>query len=171
MNINEKELVKQIKASKNRLIWNVQDNVHYITNRHWAVRYEKLPTSVLTALFSIFAEIPKNNSSFHNFQGILQKTEPSVNIQKIMTMDDSLKPGQITEILVENSILMRVIECSGDLIYINNDYIKMVDNFDDQPLCSGSMSPVFFCEGNLIIFPYRTVKVTHKKIIQDLIAI
>lgn len=171
MNINEKELIKQIKASKNSLVWSVQDEVHYISNRHWAVRYKNLPTIVLTTMFSIFAEIPGNNSSFSTAFGEIQKDRPLVDVQTNMTLGESVKPGKITDVLVENGSLMRVVECCGDLIYISNDYIQMVQNFDDQPLCSGLYLPVFFCDGNLIILPYRVKEVTHKKIIQELIAI
>lgn len=170
VNINEKELVKQIKSSKYRLIWSVQDEVHYITNRHWVVRFKELPTIVLTAMFSVFAEIPENNSSILMSSGIPSKLKPPVDIRKVMDEKRIERPGMITEVLVQHgNELLRVIECSGEYVYVKENYIKIVEK--QEPVCTGEFNPVIFCNGDFLILPVRVKQVTCKQVVQDLLAI
>lgn len=170
MEINEKELVKQIRSSKNRIVWSIQEEEHFITNRVWAVRYKKLPTAVLTALFAIFAEIPENNTTLHTTSGIPQKSEPVIDIRKIMEPGHDLVPAQVTKIVLDIGIKARCfVGSDGQYFYLDESLVQLGNVFDGNVLYSKPRSPVFLCDGNLIILPVRVGKVEHIEIIQNLL--
>lgn len=76
--LNIKGLIKQIKASKDGLIWSLKDGVHTITNRHWLISFNDVPKEVQVALFSIFAQFPEEGSHIRNdrFSGTTLKGDP-----------------------------------------------------------------------------------------------
>jgi hypothetical protein len=151
--INEKELIKQIKKSKHTMIWTIKDGVNYITNRHWMARYKTVPQVVLTTLFSIFAQIPKEGQALVMSCGITLE-QKYINCGKMY--DDAIKGSQgiVTSYIKESgNILMRVIKYKGDYLYLNNDFFKIADD-DYAPKCNGKLAPLLFCDDDLLLLPY-----------------
>lgn len=156
--INLKEVCRQIKASgKRALIWSRQEGFHYITNRHWMLRFadDQLPREVLVVLFSIFAMIPEPGKTIVSYFGDV-KEDKLGNMDKIYSPLESAPPGKITPFSkdIDEKSRMRVIQSGTEFIYLNEEYARMVDH-DEVPYCSGVLTPVFFLDGAVIILPYR----------------
>jgi hypothetical protein len=158
MNINLKELNKQIKKS-GTLIWTLEKGIHYITNRYWAVKFAELPREVLVQLFSIFIAVPEEGRSLvmTHFGDIENK--PAVNIEKIIAdAVQGAKTGEVTPFLkeVDSKLRMRVMKFDGFISYVNESYTKIIKNLDDsKPIGRATHMPISFNDNTLIILPFR----------------
>ncbi|PWV97460.1 hypothetical protein DFQ01_121104 [Paenibacillus cellulosilyticus] len=169
--INLKEVCRQIKFhGKRSLIWSRTDEFHYITNRHWMLRFSDshLPREVLVLLFSVFAMIPEPRKALvANFGDVTEKE--AINIQPIYTSLGTAKPGNITPFSKDHDVLrMRIIQSGSDFIYLDEEYVKMVD-LNEEAACTGKVSSVFFLNGAVVILPYRNTS-GNEILLADLIA-
>jgi len=173
MNINIKELCKQIKKSPS-IIWTVQNGTHYVTNRHWAVRYTELPREVLIQLFCIFAEIPKEGEtiSFSKSYGFVSHS--SANVERVFKDQEKVTDtGLVTPYLKTHDDYgnLRIIKIGKEFAYINEDYMKLVTDCESTSVvCSGRLSPISFYDNMLIILPVRTANEKDSGVINELLA-
>ncbi|BBI32344.1 hypothetical protein [Cohnella abietis] len=172
MNINIKELCRQIKKSHN-FIWTLKEGVHYLTNRHWAIRYEELPREVLVQLFAIYAEIPEQGKALVYQSGTGVSHMDEVDVKKIF--DNASKDqfiGEVTSFIkVSGDLRMRVIKINGQFIYLNEEYLKILSDIESsQPYGKGQLRPLTFFDNMFLVLPYRTTTVD-VEILQKLIAI
>lgn len=172
MNINLKELCKQIKKSNN-MIWALIDGVHYITNRHWAVKYESLPREILIELFAVFAEIPEAGAAIQMRRG-WEVSRANVDIKKVFDDLSAVvqKQGEVTPYLkLSDKDSMRVIKIGDEPIYVNNDYMKIIkDVVISNPTSAGKYQPIAFNENTLILLPYRMTNSKDDETIAELLA-
>lgn len=175
MNINIKNLCKQIKKDsiKKNLIWTVENGMHYVTNRHWAVKYLVLPREVLITLFSAFAKIPQEG---HTFQLSPHTSEPlerdtPISIEPIFKRCDTHQPSDCTKIITQfDQFSYRIIKQGENLIKVSQDYMQMVDLDGGQPKCGGMVDPISFCDNQLIILPARYDDAAENKMIHELLS-
>jgi len=171
MNINIKELCKQIKKSK-FFIWSLVDGVHYLTNRHWAIKFTELPRDVLIQLFSIYAEVPTEGKTLSRYRGG-DITESPVNVAKVFD-DASINQvsGSVTPFLkVHDELNMRVINLNGKFTYVNNEYLKIIADINrSNPAGRGMFTPICFNDNTFIVLPYRTTDEEHQVILKELVA-
>lgn len=156
--INLKEVCRQIKLSgKRSLIWSRQEGFHYITNRHWLIRFadDQLPREVLVVLFSVFAMIPENGKTYMtHLEAVNEQKPPGFN--SIYSQLETAKPGKITPFSKDltEKWRMRIIQFGSEFIFLDEEYARMVDQ-DEVASCAGKLSPVFFLDGAVVILPYR----------------
>lgn len=172
MCVNTKELCKHIKQSANRyLIWTVENGVHYITNRHWAVKFTELPRDVLISLFAVYARMPQEGISLvRTVYG--DEERPAVSLEKIYAKSaESLDIGTITSIIVErDKEQYRVLKTPNAIIKLNNKYMSMIDKDINMAKCSGKNEPVFFGDNQVILLPVRADEPKENETINELIA-
>jgi len=170
MNINIKELCKQIKKS-HYFIWSLKGGINYLTNRHWAIKYETLPREVLVQLFTIYAEFPEEGTSLV-YQGAFGVSKlDKVDIKKVF--DDAQKDqiaGKVTPFIKVSGVLsMRVIKCNEKFIFVSDDYLKNISDVEEsEPFCKGQLNPVTFCNNNFLVLPYR-MQTVEVEILQELV--
>jgi len=159
---NLKQVCKQIKAAgRNNILWWRNDGRFYITNRHWIIRLpdDKLPREILIQLFSIFAEIPADGQIL----SAVVRNKESISIPKDLDIVyghmKNIKPGKITPFIKTSESKhipnLRVIQYKDQILYVNDDYIRMVDIERETPYCTGKHSPVFFLDGTFAVLPMR----------------
>ncbi|WP_147304212.1 hypothetical protein [Cohnella lupini] len=159
MNITIKELCKQIKKSR-YFIWTLVDGVHYLTNRHWAIKYAELPREVLIQLFTKYAAIPEEGKTIiydWNFGDTVH--DKPVNVAKVFD-DHSVNalPGVVTAFIKShNDLNMRVINFDGKYVLVNNEYLKMLNDYQNStPHGKGMNSAILFNDNTFMVLPYRT---------------
>lgn len=173
--INLKELCKQIKKSgKSYLIWVLQDGMHYISNRHWAVKFNVLPREVLIALFSVFADQPKAGISFINTPMGLQISkidDSKINIKDIFEQSlQNADEGVITNVVIDyDNVSMRIFKTSDYITRINNDYASMTEIKEGKS--AGQQKPISFCNNDLIILPFRATSNDEDELIRSVLEI
>lgn len=157
MNINIKELCKQIKKS-HCVIWTLENGIHYITNRHWMIKFAELPREVLIQLFSIFTEIPSEGESLICQRDSIDR-KPAVRCEFIF--EEAMKgpkPGEITEFVKvkDPKLQIRVLNFGTFFCYTNEDYMKILRDFEEsKPFGSGVYRPISFNDNTFVILPYR----------------
>lgn len=158
MNINIKELCKQIKKSR-IIIWTLDKGVHYITNRCWMIKYNELPRDVLVQLFGIFLGIPEEGQSFVKNRNFENETKPALNCENIFV--DALKDsraGKVTLFVkhVDSNINIRVVTFGDFISFFDEEYMKMIKDFEQShPISGGSYRPTSFNDNTFVILPYR----------------
>jgi hypothetical protein len=173
MSVNIKELCKHIKqSSKNSLIWTLEDGIHYITNRHWAVKFNELPREVLVTLFSAFAKTPKEGHSLVITLWGEDEERPAVSLKKIFEGVEANKAeGTITNIILDyGKDVYRVIKTKDSIIRLNNKYMSMVEVGTQTAKCAGRLQPVTFGENQLILLPCRSENSKEEETIEGLLA-
>jgi hypothetical protein len=171
MNINEKELCKQIKKSVT-MIWSVVDGTHYFTNRHWAVKYDDLPRYVLVTLFSMFAVVPQEGESLSVRKGE-EASRFGANIKKAFDDQSSItNKGEVTPFLkLYDTYNLRVIKVGNEPAYVNNDYMKIIKDVENSnPVTLGTKSAISFNDNTVILLPYRLSNDREDGIVKELLA-
>lgn len=158
--LNLKEISKQIKASgkSGSLIWSREQEQHFITNRHFLLRVDEVPSEVLIALFSVFLKVPEKGETLNCYAGKIQDNEKQkpISFEKIYTPDKQTEKGEVTPFIKElgEKMQARVIQFPGHFTYINEQFMKMTN--DKEPVSTkGPMTPIYFADRNLILLPYR----------------
>jgi len=157
--LNVKGLCKQIKASKNNLIWSLKDGIHVITNRHWMITFEEIPKEVLVTLFSLFVKMPEEGTA-------LQASHFNREVSELIAVDvdkirETAKNGTISTLtnLFSRSgdLVTRIFKTSEGFLYVKADYMHAINEYGDvgEILSSGKHSPVLFKNINYLILPYR----------------
>lgn len=171
--INTKELCKQIKSAKRNLIWSVKNDIHYISNRHWMVRYKELPRDVLITLFGVFAEIPQNGDTFTAGHSGIHK-DGNVNCEQ--TYKDieqrSLSKGFVTNFLKTKGkdLVLRVINFQTSFAMVDDSYIRLVEDFSGSEVKGGGVfHPMLCCDGDLILLPVREGNTHENQLLHELI--
>lgn len=173
MGVNIKELCKRIKKdSRRRLIWTLEKDVHYVSNGHWAVRFDNLPRDVLISLFSVFAKIPSEGFSMVTTRWDVEE-RPAVSMTKVFRDCESYKSdGTVTNIIIDyGKEVYRVIKADEYLIKINNEYMSLAEPGSKPVKCSGRMLPVSFGDNQLIIIPVRNENAKEDETIKGLLAV
>jgi len=158
---NVKQVCKQIKATSKSILWWRHDGRYYITNRHWIIRLpvDELPREILIQLFSIFAEIPTEGNILSMFGGNRGNVPIPKDLGVVYDHMEKMKPAQVTPFVKtsesKNVPNLRVIQYKDQILYVNDDYIRMVDIERETPYCTGKHSPVFFLDGTFAVLPMR----------------
>lgn len=178
MNINLKALCKQIKKDASRsLIWTVSNGTHYITNRHWMIkyRYNNMPREVLVQMFSAFAQIPEDGHSLilTRFNGLEIQDKPEISCELLFkSCEDFESNGVLTNIILDyGDFKCRVIKSKDTIIRLDETYMSMVDFDKDNARCAGRLQPISFCDNQLIILPFRTENETENNDILELLLV
>ncbi|MNC15677.1 hypothetical protein D3C75_635010 [compost metagenome] len=158
--LNLKEIAKQIKASgkSGSVIWSREENQHFISNRHFLLRVEEVPSELLIALFTIFLKVPALGETLNCNFGQIQDNQKPLNFDKIYNPDKQSQKGTVTPFIKESGekLQMRVIQFPDHFSYINEQFMRMTS--DKYPISTSSpMMPVYFAENNLVLLPYRVV--------------
>ena len=154
---NIKQVCKQIKADGKSILWWRQNGLFYITNRHWIIRLpvDELPREILIQLFSIFAEIPNEGEILSDFTG--KNNIPKCDF--VYSQMGKARPGKVTPFVKtfepKNFPNLRVIQYKDQILYVNDNYIRMVDFEHETVYCTGKHSPVFFLDGAFAVLPMR----------------
>lgn len=167
--LNTKGLIKQIKASKNSLIWSLKDGVHTITNRHWLISFNDVPKEVQVALFSIFAQFPEESTHIRNdrFSGTTLKGDP-IGFESIVRGAEKGKHAMDTRFIYDMRGMKARVFRQGDVFaYVDESLLHAVDEYRGEILMSGVMTPVYFKDVNYLVLPYR-MGTSPEKEIQEL---
>lgn len=161
---NLKQVCKQIRiAGKHNILWWRQNGYHFVSNHHWVIRQpeDEFPNEMLVELFSIFVRIPENDHAFRKCCGNVEMIKLP-NTDHIYSTMKHATPGEITPFIrvsnSKNSNLYpntRVILHEKRIIYVNDDYIRMVDYQVETPLCTGEHTAMFFMDGAFVVLPVR----------------
>lgn len=173
MGVNIKELCKQIKKdSRKSLIWTLENGVHYISNRYWAVRFIGIPSEVSDTLFSIFDQMPSEGRTLATSHWDA-KERPFVSMSGIFRHCESNNTeGSITNIIIEQGkVSYRVIKTNDHLIRIDNKYLSIVNKDKDIPKCSHQMTPVSFCNNQFLVISVRVTNSKEDDTINELLAV
>jgi hypothetical protein len=169
--INSKELCKQIKfyGKHGFMIWAREEKQHFITNRHFLVRYEELPREVLAALFGVFYKIPAEGETINAHFGEVAETQSPIDFTKIYLPDKQNIVGEVTPFTRENEnkYRMRVLRFNKRFAYVNENYIKMAADQSNPTSVDNPLQPVYLAGGNILILPYRYTDDTN--LIDDLL--
>ncbi|EJL40776.1 hypothetical protein PMI08_04243 [Brevibacillus sp. CF112] len=154
--MNVPAIVKQIKASeKGRLIWQVKDGKHYVTNSHWALRTDRMDTKVLSQLVSIFGRVINEGESL-NYSG-KSISDNGPDISKIMEKQYDT-PAQVTNFLLKTEKNdLRLVRINNGLAFLNEDYLGMAAKNPTGMVAQGlnSTSPFTLLDGDLLLLPVR----------------
>lgn len=163
--LNIKQVCKQIKAAKLRIIWWRNNNQYYITNQHWIIRLpvDQIPREILIQLFSIFAEIPDEGRILNSWRGsvssiaeITQAVDGAVYGHMKKAVMGKITP--LVKVSDTDNPDLRIIHYKGkdnkdQIIYVNDEYIRMADIKREPVYCTGKHSPVFFLDGSFAVLP------------------
>ena len=132
--MNEKALIKSIKESikKDRLVWQVKNHEHFISNTHWAVRFLSLSKDVSTTLFSIFGKFPENDTTlvYHSKTVSESSTDIARIMQPIEYLDGRFLPLSFND--SDRTLELRLsINDNGDIYAIQSKY---ADIFEGEPM-------------------------------------
>ncbi|MGG6309830.1 hypothetical protein [Paenibacillus macerans] len=172
--LNHKEIAKQIKASGKHgyLIWSRQKKQHFISNRHFLLNVEEVPSEILISLFAIFLKIPAVGETLVCNFGRVQDEESQkpIKFDQIYMPDKQSIKGQVTPFIKDygDKISMRIIKFPDRFTYINEQYMKMTS--DREPISTDiAMAPVYFADNSLILLPYRINDKPEESILTGLI--
>jgi hypothetical protein len=170
--INTKELCKQIRyyGNRNSLIWSREESQHFITNRHFLVRFEEMPNDVLAALFGVFYKLLGIGETVQVQHGTIIDVVKPIDYSKIYQPERPDIEGEFTPFIREFGTKQfgRVIKFPSHYSLINLDYMKL-SAADENPKTKDNtpLVPVYLADGNLIVLPYRTTD--GNKVIDDLL--
>jgi len=172
--INIKELCKRIRAGSKSgaIIWSREENRHFISNRHWLVKFDELPREVTIALFSVFCKIPNVGQSFTAQAGVEHEQSSPINFNKIYEPDNQMIIGRATPFIKDlgNKLCARVVSFPDHYSIVNEDYMKLaVDSSEIRTSEKNHNMPVYLAEGDLLILPYREQDRGDIKTIKDLL--
>ncbi|MDG0053033.1 hypothetical protein MMB75_05020 [Paenibacillus sp. P2(2022)] len=170
--LNTKEICKQIKSSGNNgcIIWSRETNQHFVSNRHFLIRFDELPKDVLVSLFSIFFKLPEVGQTLQSVYGEVDEKGTPLNVASIYKPEQQSIEGEVTKYLKEfdEKLLLRVIKFPGHESYINEKYMKMTKDKNPKVEKNIATVPVYFANGDLILLPVRDTSKEDKKIVDML---
>lgn len=154
---NTKEIAKLIKKekSKGKIFWQQKENLHYITNSHWAIKLEFIPHDIEMALFSLGL---KEANQAYNHKSISDNVP---NIASILDGYQDKEKATLTQFqyITKDKMVLRLAKCEELTIPINQTYMNALDEYQEYKMSSSSknLSPVIFENGNnaLLILPIR----------------
>ncbi|MCL6605525.1 MAG: hypothetical protein K6T94_21885 [Paenibacillus sp.] len=158
--LNLKEISKQIKSSgkSGSVIWAREEKQNFISNRHFLLRVDLVPSDILVALFTVFLKVPAVGEtlicSFGKVQD--QGNKKPITFTTIYNPEKQTDKGKVTSFIKESGekLQMRIIQFSEHFTYVNEQLMKMTT--DKEPMSiGGPMMPVYFAEGNLLLLPYK----------------
>lgn len=173
--LNLKAIAKAIKTEGNggTLYWQLKDGTHYITNRRWAVRFEhEIPEDlVLKTLLPMYRRLPLEGETLtFRFQGA-EAFGPDISKVYNTYAGRSLTQGHVTAFLRDNAgTFGRIILFGKHVQMIDNTYADMIvtpsgAKANEQVTLAGqpaeiegngsSAVPLYFCNRNLLILPFR----------------
>jgi hypothetical protein len=156
--INTKELCKRIKSS-GTVIWIREETQHFITNRHFLIRFDELPRDVMIALFSVFCKIPEIRQTLTSHHGGEVINDKPVNVKGFYKPEEQTVEGVRTayrRVLDEKRKLhATVIKFPDRVAYLDCDYTALVYDGGSIKSMSDHNQPVYMANGDLIILPYR----------------
>lgn len=155
--LNVKGLCKQIKDSRNNLIWSFDGKEHLITNRHWIIKLEHIVTDVLISLLTVFdGQSPDAGTSLkkHVFfseieKGVLISSPPLNEGRKSLSWTnfyrDYTGPRE----------LLRVFSLDNSSVYINTNYLHVCGSSQLKVEGTNALRVIFFPEINYMVLPVR----------------
>lgn len=160
--INTKELCKQLRFdSKNgAVIWTREADRHFISNRHYAVRFEELPKEVLIALFSIFCRLAEAGETLFSQGGRVVDQPKPANFSKIYLPDKADVVGSKTPYIrkMGKKLNAAVIKFSNRVSLVDEKYIKLADEADVVKSTDSVYAPMYLANDDLMVLPYRTTE-------------
>ncbi|WP_274362723.1 hypothetical protein [Paenibacillus thermotolerans] len=170
--INIKELCKRIRYGRTRggMVWSREDNRHFITNRHWLVRFDELPREVKIELFSVFCKIPEVGQTLNIFAGQESETKP-VKYDNIYQPDKQDAIGEVTPFMKEigEKHFARVLKFPEHFAFNDEDYFKLAEGDSDIKTQGNSpLKPVYLAGGDLLVLPIRVSESGNDTTIKEL---
>ncbi|MBW7475921.1 hypothetical protein K0T92_14340 [Paenibacillus oenotherae] len=153
--LNTKALCKQIRASRNQVIWSFNGEEHLITNRHWGVKFTELPTDIKVTLLTTFeGETPNINETLSKMSGISVKKPEALKLP--FPSKENEKEAQWTLYLrqIDNDLL-RVFRIGDQFIYIKSSYLEAASDIGLKVVGTGPHQPLYFPEINYLVLPVR----------------
>lgn len=173
--INVKELCKKIQYGRTRggMIWSREANRHFITNRHWLVRFDELPREVTIALFSVFCKIPEVGQTLNVFAGEETNAKP-IKYDGIYQPDKQDTAGEVTPFMkdIGRKSLARVIKFPQHFALVDEEYFKLAeDDSDIRTQGSNPHSTIYLAGGDLLILPIRYGDNGNDKTLRELLEV
>lgn len=155
-NLNTKALCKQIKASRNQMIWSLKDGEHTISDRRWAIKSKTLSPDVRVTLLSIFeGDMPEEGGCLHLQHGSILKNVAITTPEPEQGHVEYKRTKYVMD--YEGAWKLRVfLNAENKAIYINEDFLGICDS-RMQSFGSGNMRPLFYPEINYVVLPVRYV--------------
>lgn len=164
--INTKHLCKILKSNQKsyRVMWSRIDGKDYVSNGAFLVIFDKLPTDVLTTLFSVFHKVPLEDESLVCIHGEIQDEPKPIDWNSVHKPEEALTKGEKTAFLKEMRLGVdaRIIETDDGYRLVNNDYMTLTDQTD--AMVSGKQQPLYFEDGKLMLLPYRDTSLVEEEI-------
>jgi hypothetical protein len=156
--INTKELCKKIKTSK-MVIWSREDKQHFITNRHFLVRFDELPRDVLVAMFSVFCKTAKVGQTLSMQFGKELVNDKSINAKGVYKPDLQTIEGEQTVFLrvmdKKSKRYASVIKFTDRVEYLDCEYTALVNEGSLIKSSPGFNQPIYMANDDLLILPFR----------------
>ncbi|MEC0140449.1 hypothetical protein P4H94_26765 [Paenibacillus macerans] len=162
--LNLKEISKRIKESGKHgsIIWSRQKERHFVSNRHFLLKVEEVPSDILISLFSVFLKVPIVGETLICNLGKIEEPEniKPIDFDKIYNPEKQCVNGQVTPFLKETDkkLKMRVIHFPDCFKFINEQYMKMTTEKDAKST-TDPVAPVYFANDQLMLLPFRLISV------------
>jgi hypothetical protein len=156
--MNLKAISKVIKSEKKgKILWQVKDNVHYISNGHWAVKLPHLTSEVIVALTERFlGKIPEPDAGTLTYNAGHINTSQTNICEMLFSSPNLNETGTVTRFTIEldNKKNVKSIKFPSFIAVIDVKYATFLDN-ETYAETSGKLSPIYFCDRSLAILPFR----------------
>jgi hypothetical protein len=155
--INTKELCKQIRVSGS-VIWTMEEKQHFISNRHFLVRFDELPREVTIALFSVFCKLPEVGQTFTAFRGSVNDKAESIKYDNIYQPNKQDVEGSKTAFLRDmgRKALASVIKFPTHVSLVDERYMKLAGDSEMVKTTGKSPhAPLYLANNDLLVLPIR----------------
>lgn len=152
--LNIKGLCKQIRESKHKLIWSLNEGVHTITNRHWLINLSALPYEVKIELLKTFEGIEIQEGQMINSYHDIGLVDKPLNIPK---QENETVEFEWTDYYRNCASLgmTRVFRHGETIKYINTSYLQAVSEGLVPTSINSSLGNLLFEEIGYMILPVR----------------
>ncbi len=158
--INTKELCKQLRVDGKHgmVIWTREANEHFISNRHYAVRFHELPRDVMITLFSIFCRLAEVGETLHSHSGRVIDVQKPVDFSKVYCPEKASVTGSKTPYTRDmgRKLFTAVIKFSSHVSYVDEKYIKLANETETIKTTDSPHAPLYLANDDLMVLPYRT---------------
>lgn len=159
--INTKALCKQIKedAKKGTVIWAREKERHFISNRHYLVRFTELPEDVSNTLLGIFGGEPEIGKMFMFQYGTKLEPKETINFKSIYRPQDAKLTGSVTTFMKELSKKWtgRIVNFSLEYVCIDEKYYALALDDKAKTISNENFQTVYLADNDLLVMVIKNV--------------
>ena len=158
--INIKELCKQLRADGKHgaVLWTREESKHYLSNRHYAVRFNELPKEVLITLFSIFCKVAEVGETLFSQGGFVVEQPKPVDFSKFYCPEKANINGEKTPYIRDfgDKKFAAVIKFPNRVSFVDEKYMKLAADVKELKGTDSAFTPLYLADDDLMVLPYRT---------------